>query len=177
MSTQDTAFAAQVADFLRQLRSGKCDAASAASFENLPVADVLDAVRRQYSVVFQERVIGRKTELGLARSRQFQMAIPENGRHTFVSVELLPILRNCLVLSLYDGALSGISVAKSIRLRPAPSDAEGMLVAMGSGYKLDKLPDGWVFKQCSRRATVLSEPFLRARGWKFDVLQPFSRTS
>ena len=105
------------------------------------------------------------------------MAIPENGRHTFVSVELLPILRNCLLLSLYDGALSGISVAKSIRLRPAPSDAEGMLVAMGSGYKLDKLPDGWVFKQWSRRATVLSEPFLRARGWKVDVLQPFSRTS
>lgn len=49
-----------------------------------------------------------------------------------------------------------------------------LVVAMGSGHKLDKMPDGWGLKAIKRRSTVLSEAFLRARGWQFDRLQPFA---
>jgi hypothetical protein len=175
--SHDNSAEVQVSDLLRRLRAGALDVSDADPLEKLPVADFLQEIRGRYPVVFQERAIGRKTELGLAKSLEFQLAVPDDGRHTFVSVELLPILRNCLLVSLYDGAVSGIATTRSIRLRPSRGDEPGLLVVMGSGFKLDKMPDGWVTKEVFRKATVLSEPFLRTRGWKFEVFQPFIRTS
>jgi hypothetical protein len=164
----------QVTDLLQRLRTGNLDVASAELFGSLPVADLVREVRSRYPTVFQERLIGHKTELGLAKSLQFQVTTPRSGGQTFASVELLPIFRRCLLLSTYDDHLSGIAMIKSIRIRPSTTDADTLVVAMGRGQKLDRMPDGWTIKMLSRRATVLSESLLRSRGWKFDVLQPFS---
>ncbi|HVA49939.1 MAG TPA: hypothetical protein VNH11_26470 [Pirellulales bacterium] len=164
----------QITEFLRQLRSGNLDAENPAFPEHLSAADFLKQVRDHYPVVFQERSIGRKTELGLARSLQFELAVPGNGQQTFPPVLLFPVFRRCLLISTYDDHLSGIAMAKSVRIRPSKADRDELVVTMGGGYKLDKMPDGWTLKDVPRRSTVLSEAFLRARGWQFDRLRPFA---
>lgn len=168
---------AQVGDLLKRLRAGELSDADSAFLDSLPADLFVRELRSRHPFVFQERSIGRKTELGLAKSLEFQLRVPNNGRHLFGSVDLLPILRSCLLLSIYDNRMSGVAVTKSIRLRPADADGSGVVVAMGNGFKLDRLPDGWMAKSFDRKSSVLRETLLKSRGWKFEVLQPFSRMS
>jgi hypothetical protein len=164
----------QTIEFLRQLRLGKLDAENPAFPGHLSAAEFLKQIRDHYPVVFQERSIGRKAELGLARSLQFELAVSANGQQAFPPVLLFPVFRRCLLISTYDDYLSGIAMARSVRIRPSKADSDQLVVTMGRGYKLDKMPDGWTLKNIPRRSTVLSEAFLRARGWQFDRLRPFA---
>ena len=58
---------AQSKELLRNLRAGKLDASVAAFLEQLAADDFIADLRRYYPVLFQERNIGRKHEIGLAR--------------------------------------------------------------------------------------------------------------
>lgn len=166
----------QISQFLRQMRSGSLDAANPQFPGHLSAADFLMQVRDHYPIVFQQRTIGRKGELGLARSLQFELAVPADAEQTFPPILLFPVFRRCLLISAYDDHLSGIAMAKSVRIRPSNEHGEQLVVTIGSGYKykLDQMPDGWTLKEIPRRSTVLSEAFLRARGWQFDRLRPFA---
>jgi hypothetical protein len=164
----------QLTDYLRRLRSGSLDAADAAFFDQFSAAEFLQRVRGHHPVVFQQRSIGRKAEHGLARSLQFELAVPVSGQQIFPPVHLFPVFRRCLLISTYDDYVSGIALAKTLRIRPSNSDPGQLLVTLGSGFKLDKMPDGWALKTLARRSTILSEAFLRSRGWQFDRLRPFA---
>jgi len=164
----------QITEVLRQLRSGKLDAEAPVFLEHLSAVDLVKQMRDHYPVVFQERSIGRKTEFGLARSLQFEVAVSARNQQTFPPVLLFPVFRRCLLISSYDDHLSGIATAKSLRIRPSKANRDDLTVTTGMGYKLDKMPDGWTLKDIPRQSTVLSEAFLRARGWQFDRLRPFA---
>lgn len=164
----------EITEFLRQLRSGNLDAANQAFPDRLSAAEFIRRICDHYPVAFQERVIGRKVEHGVARSLQFELAAPDNGQQTFPPIHLFPVFRRCLLISTYDDYVSGIASVKSVRIRPSAADSDQLVVSMGSGYKLDKMPDGWALKALARRSTLLSEAFLRARGWQFDRLRPFA---
>lgn len=164
----------QITEYLRRLRSGSLNAEGAAFFDQFSAADFLQQVRDHYPVVFQQRSIGRKAEHGLARSLQFELTVPANGQQMFPPVHLFPVFRHCLLISTYDDYLSGIALAKTLRIRPSSSGPGPLVVTLGSGFKLDKMPDGWVLKTLARRSTVLSEAFLRSRGWQFDRMRPFA---
>jgi hypothetical protein len=165
----------QVTDLLRQLRSGRLDTADATVLEQIPSDELISDLRALYPVLFQERVVARKHEIGMAHSVQFEVAARRVLKSLFPAAHLLPILRNCLFLSSYDNAIGEITTTASLHIRPDWA-TNNVVLKMGRGFKLDRTPDGWAIKKLKRRAITLSEELLADRGWKFDVLVPFNVT-
>jgi hypothetical protein len=163
----------QIDDVLHQLRSGSLDAESMVFLEQIPADELVSDLQEAYPVLFQERSIGRKHEVGMARALRFEFSSHQSPDSLFPVVHLVPILWKCVFVSSYDNAISEITTTVSIRIRPAWIVANETVVKLASGFKLDKTPDGWRAKSVERRAATLSDEFLRKRGWKFDVFQPF----
>jgi len=159
---------AQLKELLRNLRAGKRDESVPAFLEQLSAKDFVAELRRYYPVVFQERQIGRKQELGLAR----YMGLKNVQRADRPGSTNLPVLLNCLLVNSYSDSLTGLEALSWIRVIPPESaDADLTLVA-SRGFKLDKTPDGWLYRQSGRSRVKFSEQFLAERGWKFDALRP-----
>jgi hypothetical protein len=164
----------QPKDLLHQLRSGTWDVANASSLEQIPWDEFIADLRGRYPIVFQERVVGTKHEIGMARTLQFELAVRKLPDSRFMIPCLLPVLRPCLFVSAYQGSLGEITFAKSLRVRPGEGAPGDVTLKMGRGYKLDRTPDGWVLKALEARAVTLTEVFLLKRGWRFDALLPFT---
>jgi hypothetical protein len=163
----------QVADLLHRLRSGALQAPDAAILEQIAFDEFVSDVRSVYPVLFQERAVGRKQELGLAQGVQFDVAAGKVLNSLFPAAHLLPVLRRCLLLSAYDNAISEITYIGTLRIRPEWATSS-VVLRMGRGCKLDRTPDGWSVKALTRRDVTLAERILADRGWKFDVLIPFA---
>jgi hypothetical protein len=163
----------QIKDLLHLLRSGKLDVASVAPLEQLVASGLIADLRSLYPVMFQERVIGRKHEVGMARSLQFEFAIRKQPDSHFPQVLLLPVLRKCLFVSSYDDAISEVTTTASILVGQKIGATKEVVLKMERGYKLDRTPDGWALKPLRKRAVTLSETFLIQRGWRFESLVPF----
>jgi hypothetical protein len=125
-----------------------------------------------YPILFQERRIGRKHEVGRARSSKLELAVRKLPDTLFPSVHPLMVLSKCLFVNSYDDSISGITVTSSIRVWPKGGSAKDAILKLGSGFKLDRAPDGWTIKPLKGRPVTLSEDFLRERGWKFEALRP-----
>jgi hypothetical protein len=164
----------QINDLLEQLRSHSVGAESTFFLQQAPADELISDLLETYPVLFQERSIGRKREVGMARALRFELSTERHTNSLFPLVQLVPLLRRCVFVSAYGGATSEITVTRSIRVRPARDAEHAVMVKMGSGIKLDRTPDGWVTKLIARRAVMLSDAFLQKRGWKFEVLQPFA---
>jgi hypothetical protein len=162
----------QISDVLKRLRSGERDAGFEAVLEQMSPEEFIAQIRESYPVLFQERHIGRKHEVGMAQAVRFEFSSHQPSDSLFPVVQLAPILWRCVFVSSYDNSISEVTVTKSIRARPAWRVANEAVLKLGSGFKLDKGPDGWTLKSVERRASILSNEFLRKRGWKFEVLQP-----
>jgi hypothetical protein len=164
--------ALQTRDLLQQLRSGQWDPANATLLEPLSASEFTTDLRSLYPVMFQERSVGRKHEIGLARSLRFEFAVRKHPGSLFTPPCLLPVLWRCLFVSSYEESISEITITSTVRVSPA-SGTRDVILKMGRGYKLDRTPDGWALKPLERRAVTLSEAFLAKRGWKFEALLPF----
>lgn len=134
-------------------------------------------LRSEYPIVFQERQIGKKHEIALARSCQFETAVRSVSGSPFPAVYYLPVFKNCVLTSAYGGAVSEITTAPRMGLAPTWQAADELIVKMARGYKLDRGPDGWVLKPLPSRATKLSTDFLAKRGWNFALTFPFAPTA
>jgi hypothetical protein len=55
-------------DLLHQLRTGKVDAETLALLGSLPAEEFVSDLRPSYPVLFQQRAIGAKREVGMARA-------------------------------------------------------------------------------------------------------------
>ena len=159
---------AQSKELLRNLRAGKLDASVAAFLEQLAADDFIADLRRYYPVLFQERNIGLKHEIGLARSR-FEVV---NGS---IRNDDVPVLLKCLLISSYGDSLSGLEALSSIRIVPPGSPGADLTLASSRGFKLDKTTDGWLYRQTERSCSRFSKSFLTgrvSRSMSFDQFGP-----
>jgi hypothetical protein len=158
---------AQSKELLRNLRAGKRDASAAAFLEQLSADDFIADLRRYYPVLFQERQIGRKHEIGLAR--YVGKTVRRNSRSELADV---PVLLKCLLIASYGDSLSGLEALSWIRMIPPESPGANFILASSRGFKLDKTTDGWLYRQTERSRSKFTESFLAERGFKLDVLRP-----
>lgn len=167
----------QIRDLLKQLRVGALDARDAALLEQMASDDLIADLRAVYPIVFQERRIGEKHEIALARSCKFEMTIRSVPGSPFPAVHYLPVFKSCVMASSYDGAVSEITATSRMSLTPTWQAADELIVKMGRGFKLDRSPDGWAVKPLKPKATKLSTDFLAKRGWNFALTFPFAPTA
>ncbi len=162
----------QMIHFLRDLRLGKLDAASSKLLGGTPLGDLVSNLLDSFPVLFQERTVGRKREVGMARSLLFRLAARRSTGSRFQSMEFYPVLWRCVFVSGYDDTVSEITQVASINLWPADTARTELTLRTGRGHKLDKTSDEWSKKKLKPRKIKLSEEFLAKRGWKFEALVP-----
>jgi hypothetical protein len=162
----------ETGELLRQLRSGNLDISSLSGLERLSARDFVSDLSALYPLMIQERHIGTRYEVGLARSRKIELAVHRNPNTLFASVSLDPVLSKCLFVSSYDDSISEITIAASLHLHPRGGTSKHVVLKMGKGLKLDRTPDGWTLKPLQRRSVTLTEEFLSKRGWQFEALLP-----
>jgi hypothetical protein len=158
----------QSKELLRNLRAGKLDASVPAFLEQLAADDFIADLRRYYPVLFQERQLGRKHEIGLAR----YVGLKSVRRAARAETMNVPVLLKCLLINSYGDTLSGLEAVSSIRIVPPESSGADLTLATSRGFKLDKTIDGWLYRQTERSRSKFSKSFLAERGFKFDVLRP-----
>jgi hypothetical protein len=165
--------ATRTSELLNHLREGHLDPSAVAMLEQVSAKALAEELMSVYRVVFQERRIGRKWEISLARSFRAELAFRSVPDAIFVSPRLVPAYINCLMLNIEDDKVTGISRLTRLTVWAVNKPERGLALKSGHGFKLDKTPDGWAIKPLRRRITKLSEVFLRERGWRFDHLKHF----
>jgi hypothetical protein len=162
----------QTQEVLQRLHAGNLDATHAADLEELSAQALIQELRSLYPVVFQERQLRSKYEIGLATTVTYELALKKLAGSIFPSARVYTTFRKCLFISGYGDTISELTSAAGVRVYPTMRPTKGLVVRMGKGFKFDKMPDGWELKPLEHKATRLSEEFLKARGWRFDVLSP-----
>lgn len=163
---------AEARELIRRLRLGEFDPGEVEALEKLSASRFVSDLADLYPIAFQERHIGRKREVGLARSLRFALAVRKSPASLFPLMHMHPVLRKCVFVNSYDDAISGLAVATGIHARPKGGPTKDAVLKMGRGYSLDRTSDGWSVKPLNGRTVTLSEDFLRKRGWKFEALRP-----
>jgi hypothetical protein len=164
----------QVRAIVRRLRLGQCELADTALLEQATASSVVAELSSSYPLVFQERVIGSKREVGLARTLRFEVDVSRTPDSRIPVVYLRPALVGCVFVSSYSGVVSEITVVNGLRVRPRGEGSAEVILRVGRGHKLDRTPDGWAVKSVERRTIVLAEETLAKRGWKFHALFPLA---
>src|ERR1039458_5397211 len=98
--------AGQMNGLLRDWRLGKLDSASAGLLAERPLGDLVLELLHSFPVLFQERTVGRKREVGMARSLLFRLAAHRSPGSRFQSMEFCPVLWRCVFVSGYDDAVT-----------------------------------------------------------------------
>ncbi len=160
-------------ELLQRLQKGILDPADITMLEQSPAKNLVDELRSVYRVTFQERHIGKKWEVSIARSFRAELAIRPIPEAVFASFLLVPAYINCLMLNIEEDYLTGISKMGRLTAWATDKPEGGLILKSGSGFKLDKTLDGWAIKPMRKRIVKLSGEFLRARGWRFDHLKQF----
>jgi hypothetical protein len=160
---------------LGQIKQGDFDLSRADLLDRFLPEEFLAGLSEAYPVVFQERQIRDKREVGMAREVVLETVARPIPGSSFLQFNIFPTIKRCILVSYYSTKLSEISVLSEIRVRPRGGPSLDVILKMGRGYKLDRTPDGWSVKRLKGRSVHLSESFLQSRGWKFEVFGMFSR--
>jgi len=163
----------QAEDLLGRLRAGHIDPAAPLALEQTTAGELLAELASVYRLRFQERRLREKWEVGLARSLRHELAVRAFRASRFPVLVLMPVLRNCLLLSGEGETITGVTVIARLIVKPTGSPTPGLALTTGRGFKLEKAPDGWAVKPMHKRTVKLTEEFLQQRGWCFDFLWPF----
>jgi len=164
------------AALLSHLRRGTFDSADLTLLEQTSAKQLVEELRSAYRLTFQERQIGKKWEVSVARSFRAELKFPNSPNAILASCQLVPAYLDCVMLSVEADVLTGISRMTRLTAWPVSKPEPGLALKSGPGFKLDLTPDGWSIKHLPRRIVKLSEPFLRQRGWRFDHLSHFIPT-
>jgi hypothetical protein len=162
---------AQAEELLDRLKTGSFQEADVQLLEGIPAHDFVAELDSDYRYRFQERRIRNKWEVGMARSLALELVARRPKGALFFGMLMVPVFRNCLFLTSESGVVSGISVATRLTVRQMRRPLQGFALALGPGFKLDHLPDGWHVKPLGKRTVKLTDEFLQERGWRFDALQ------
>jgi hypothetical protein len=165
--------AARTRALLRHLQDGVFEPEDTAILEQTPASQLLDELRSVYRLTFQERRIGRKWEVSLARRFRAELTCRPTPDAIFMSALLVPAYLQCLMLNAEGDSITGISRLTRLTVWAVSKPERGLALRSGQGFKLDRTPDGWFIKPIQKRIVKLSEEFLRERGWRFDHLSQF----
>lgn len=168
---------AQTEDLLNRLKTGAFDQADIQALELTTAQEFLAHLESDYRFRFQERRLRDKWELGVARSLRFELTALSSKGSVFPLMIVVPIYRNCVFLTSEADVITGISVATRLTVRPIRKPTPGLALALGRGFKLDRMLDGWRLKPLGRRTVKLTDEFLQKRGWRFESLQQFAPRS
>jgi hypothetical protein len=163
-----------IQEVLNQLKLGRFDRSQVDSLDRLSPVELIADLRGTHPIVFQERRIRDKHEIGLARKVGLQTVAAKIPGSRFFRFDIILSIKSCLFISSYSESLSELTVLSDIRVRPKGGPNQDVILKMGLGHKLDKTPDGWSVKPLKSRPVKLSESLLVDRGWRFEVLEPFS---
>ncbi|MBV8264774.1 MAG: hypothetical protein JO252_00355 [Planctomycetaceae bacterium] len=67
--------AAETRELLRRLRSGRMDVADTDALEKLSANVLIEDIKNFYNILFQERQVGKKHEVGLARALKVKFSV------------------------------------------------------------------------------------------------------
>lgn len=163
-----------IVGLLRHLRDGSWDQNDINYLEQTQAAEIVDELQAAFPVKFQEQSHGHKREVSLARAvRNEVVARRISGAVFVVSLQVVPVYVDCVMLSIEDGLITGISRFARLRVRPVRMPVPGLALTMSRGFKLELGPDGWAMKSLVKRTTRLPESLLMARGWQFQSLGQF----
>jgi hypothetical protein len=157
----------QAEDVVRQVRSGVLDKMLKVFLEEASAVEFVADLHAVYPVVFQERSIGRKREIGMASEVRLESA---KTRSLPASPSLHLVLSKCVFVSSYGDKIGEITTTNKVRVLPDSPRATAFELEVSSASKLDRTPDGWVVKRLAKHATVLSGKLLKERGWRPDAL-------
>ena len=163
--------ASRTTQLLSRLREGSFDPADTAMLEQISAKELVDDLKSVYRVIFQERQIGKKWEISLAKRFRAELKFQTNPKGIFVSCRLVPAYVICVMLNVEDNALTGISTISRLTVWAVAKPEPGLALKSGHGFKLDKTPDGWSVKPMRSKLVKLSDTFLQSRGWRFDHLK------
>ncbi len=163
----------QLKDTLKQLRDGKLDVTDAKMLEQIPAHQLVADLSDDFPVVFQERVVGRKHEIGLAKNVQMRPKFHALAGMPMPVLYFFPTLVSCVLVSSYDDAVSEVTCIRSISVDPRKQKT--VRLRSGAGNKLDRSPDGWTIHALDRKIVRLKFDFLVKRGWNFDPLSLSTR--
>ena len=130
------------------------------------MADLVTELRRIYPIIFQERRVGRKWEISLARACLPRMRFRLPRRSVFPVAYLIPVFKDCVSVVGEGSRLTGLSLESYQSLRPAKN---GVALSGGPGYSLYSDLGEWCIKPLEKKTSVLSEELLRKYGWRFDL--------
>jgi hypothetical protein len=164
--------ATHTTELLDTIRKGVLDPVVTAWLDEAPADQLVGDLRpTPYRFTFQERRIGKKWEISLARSFRAELSLRPIPEAVFASVLLVPAYLNCLMISAEENRVTGISRISRLTVRGVTDPETGLALKSGHGFKLDKTPDGWEIKAIKPRLVKLSAEFLRKRGWQLDHLK------
>jgi hypothetical protein len=159
-----------IAALLQRVKTGVLDPADTAMLEQTSASQVVQELRSIYPVVYQERRIGKKWEISMARSVRAELIRHPLGAGRLVTFRLVPVYVNCLSLSAEEDRVTGISRRSRLQAWAVSKPEPGLALKSGRGFKLDHTVDGWVMQALRGRTVRLPEHFLRTRGCRFDHL-------
>jgi hypothetical protein len=167
----------QVEDMLRRLKAGTFDSNDIESLEKSSPGDFLAELEPIYRCRFQERRLGNKWEVGIARLLRHELAVRFSKGSVTPNLLIIPVFHACLFVSGEGESITGIGSASRLVVKPITKPFRGFALTSGRGFKLDKTPDGWHLKAMPKRTTKLTEELLQKRGWRFDEMWNFVRAS
>ena len=160
----------QTSELLNELRKGRLDSSAIEHLAGMHLSELVANLRPQYPVLFQQCAIGRKCEVGMARSIRFNLTPCRVPGSRFLSMHLRPVLQRCLLVSAYDDLISEVTQVAGIRIAVPRVSPGSLVLRMGPGHKVDKDGEAWVVKRLTAKTVTLSEDFLVRRGWNFNAL-------
>ena len=169
--------ATHTAELVDRLRHGILDPTDTSMLEHARASELVAEFRSIYRITFQERQLGRKWEVSLARVLRAELAARSTPGSLFVSLHVVPVYKDCLILSIEDDTITGISRMTKLTVKATKTPVPSLALTTGRGFKLDHTPDGWSIKPIQKKTVKLTESFLRDRGWKFDHLNQLIPTS
>jgi hypothetical protein len=159
---------AQLNDFLARLRKGTPEPADRSFLESVRADDLIQSLQPMFRLTFQERRIGQKREMSIARSLRTELRARPIRDSVFFSMALVPVYSNCVTINSENGAVTSISWINRLSVRAVRKPTPGLALTTGHGFKLQRVSDSWETRQLKHKTVRLSESFLRARGWRFD---------
>ncbi len=161
-------------DLFERLRAGNVTPEDTAFLDGADADQLLQELAQDYRFRFQERRLKNKWEISMARGLRTELLPRPRYGALFVSLLLVPVYRRSILLSGEGNRITGIAVTTRLTARPIRKPAPGLALTMGSGFKLDKAPDGWAVQPLRKRTVRLTLSVLQARGWRFNHLQQFT---
>ena len=162
-----------IRDLLQHLRTGTWGQVDSDFLEQYSAADLVAELRLISPYTFQERRIGNKWEISLARGLRTELSTRHIRDSVLVSLAVVPVYLDCVMLNVEDDHVNGISRFRRLRVRSVGKPTPGLVLTMSRGFKFDLAPDGWAMKPLKKRTVRLPESFLNDRGWQFHHLGQF----